>query len=146
MAVELPPIAKAARALLLAVEQAATAFPRRHRYGLGEELRGNAREVNRLCNRAWRDVGRRLHWTVQLQWAIDELKTSLQLGQELHAFRSFREFDALIRQAENLGNQAGAWRRSQQHPNGRNAAPRAGTAARRDTGHALRHGTAGANP
>ena len=124
MAYDLPPIAKAARSMLVAIERAATAFPRRHRYGLGEELRGNAREVMRICNRAWRDTANRLRWIVDLQWAIDELKTSLQVGKELHAFRSFGEFESLIRLAEDLGKQAGAWRRSQQHPNGQNAGPR----------------------
>jgi hypothetical protein len=123
MAYELPPIAKASRTMLVMVEQAATTFPRRHRYGLGEELRANAREVARLCNRAWRDRARQLYWTEQLRWAVDEIKTTLQLGQELKAFRSFKEFDALIRKAEDLGRQAGAWHRHQQHPNGQNAAP-----------------------
>ena len=122
MAYDLPPIAKLSRTLLVAIEQAATAFPRRHRYGLGEELRGNAREVARLCNRAWRDRARQAYWTDQLVWAIDEVKVSLQLGQELRAFRSFGEFEALIRMAEDLGRQAGAWKRSQQHPKGQSAA------------------------
>ena len=145
MAYDLPPIAKAARSMLVAVEQAATAFPKKHRHGLGDDLRANARDIVRECNRAWRDTARRLHWTCQLQWAIDELKTSLQVGQELKAFRSFREFESLIRAAEDLGKQAGAWRRSQQHPNGQNAVPRAAAAARQDTGHAPRLGHHGAN-
>jgi hypothetical protein len=145
MAHDLPPIAKAARSMLVAVEQAASAFPRRHRYGLGEDLRRNARDLMRGCNRAWRDSAQRLRWTIELQWTIDELKTSLQIGQELKAFRSFGEFDSLIRKAEDIGKQAGAWRRSQQHPNGQNAAPRAAVAARQDTGHAPRPKHHGAN-
>ncbi len=124
MAYDLPPIAKAARSLLVAIEQAVTAFPRRHRYGLGEELRTNARDVMRGCNRAWRDSTNKLRRIIELQWAIDELKTSLQVGQELKAFRSFGEFESLIRLAEDLGKQAGGWCRSQQHPNGQNAGPR----------------------
>jgi hypothetical protein len=124
MAYDLPPIAQLANRLLVAIEQAVAAFPRRHRHGLGEELRGNARQVARLCNRAWRDRVRQLHWTDQLVWAVDEVKLSLQIAKELHAFRSFREFEVLIRLAEDLGKQAGAWKRHQQHPKGQSAASR----------------------
>jgi hypothetical protein len=131
MAFELPPIVQVSRRLLVEIEQAATAFPRRHRYGLGEELRGNAREVARLCNRAWRDRARQLHWTEQLVWAIDEMKVSLQLGQQLKVFRSFGQFEDLIRLAEDLGKQAGAWKRKQeQHPKGQSS-PAATPPARR---------------
>jgi hypothetical protein len=118
---DLPPIQKLAMQLSAAIEEAAVAFPRRHRYGLGEELRGNLRQVLRLCNRAWRDRKRQMHWTEQLVWAIDEAKLSLQLAQQVKAFRSFREFEKLIRMAEDLGRQAGAWKRAQQqHPKGQN--------------------------
>jgi hypothetical protein len=130
MAFDLPPIAQLANRVLVEIEQAATAFPRRHRYGLGEELRANARTVARLCNRAWRDRARQLHWTEQLVWAVDELKLSIKIGQELSAFRSFKQFHALILLAEDLGRQAGGWKREQQHPKGQSS-PAATPPARR---------------
>jgi hypothetical protein len=147
MAFDLPPIAHAARRLLVEVEQAATVFPRRHRYGLGEELRANAREIARLCNRAWRERSRQLHWTEQLVWAIDEVKLSLQIGQQVKAFRSFAQFESLIRLAEDLGNQAGAWKRHQQHPKGQSS-PAAQPQARRAQTLSTRAASAsvGANP
>ncbi len=122
MAYDLPPIARLAQRLLVDIEQVVATFPRKHRYGLGEELRSNARDAARLCNRAWRDKPRQRHWTEQLVWAVDEVKLSLQLAKELHAFRSFVQFEALIRLAEDLGRQAGGWKRQQQHPKGQNAA------------------------
>ena len=122
MAFDLPPIAKAAERLLLEIEQAVRSFPRYHKYALGTDLRAQAMEVARLCHRAWRDRARQRHWTDQLVWAIDELKLSLQLGQTLRAFTSFRRFEQLIRLAEDLGRQAGGWKRQQQHPNGQNSA------------------------
>lgn len=123
MSFALPPIAKAAERLLVEIEQAVRTFPRFHKYALGQDLRGQAMQVARLCNRAWRDRARQLQWTDQLVWAIDEVKLSLQLGQSIRAFRSFNQFEQLIRLAEDLGKQAGGWKRQQQqHPKGQNPA------------------------
>ncbi len=121
MAFDLPPIAKTAERLLVEIEQAVRAFPRYHKYAIGQDLRTQAMAIARLCNRAWRDRPRQLHWTDQLIWAIDEVKLSLQLAQHLRAFRSFHQFEQLIRLAEDLGKQAGGWKRQQQqHPKGQN--------------------------
>jgi hypothetical protein len=122
MTFALPPIAKAAERLLVEIEQAVRAFPRYHKYALGQDLRAQAMTVSRLSNRAWRDRARQLHWTDQLVWAIDEVKLSLQLGQSIRAFRSFNQFEQLIRLAEDLGKQAGGWKRQQQHPKGQSPA------------------------
>jgi hypothetical protein len=116
----LPPIAKVAEQLTLEIEQAVRRFPQYHKYAIGKDLREQALQVVRLCNRAWRDRVRQRYWTDQLVWAIDELKLSLQIGSKLHAFTSFRQFEQLIRLAEDLGRQAGGWKRQQQHPKGQN--------------------------
>jgi hypothetical protein len=123
---ELPPIAKLSERLLLDVEQAVRRFVRYHRYALGADLRRQAAEVRRLVDRAWRDKPRQLHWTTELVWAIDELKLSLQLGSQLRAFASFGQFEGLIRTTEDLGRQAGGWKRQQQHPKGQNPPPSSG--------------------
>jgi hypothetical protein len=131
MAHSLPPIDALAKRLMREVYQATDGFSRAHRYGVGEDLRRDARVLPRLCNRAWRDRPRQRHWTEQLVWAIDEVKIGLQLAKELHAFRGLRQFEALIRLAEDLGRQAGAWKRAQQHPKGQSspaAVPPAGRA------------------
>ena len=51
--------------------------------------------------------------------------TESQLAKDLHAFRSFAQFEALIRTAEDLGRQVGGWLRAQQpsHPKGQSPAP-----------------------
>ena len=87
MAHELPPIVKDAERLLVDIEQAVARFVRNHRYALGTDLRRQATEVLRHCNRAWRDRSRQRHWVGELVWAIDELKLSLQIGQQLRVFR-----------------------------------------------------------
>ena len=73
MSFALPPIVKLAERLLLEIEQAVRSFPRHHKYTLGTDLRQQAMEVVRLCNRAWRDRARQGHWTERLVWAIDEI-------------------------------------------------------------------------
>ncbi|WP_346839793.1 four helix bundle protein [Microbulbifer sp. SAOS-129_SWC] len=108
---QLPEIAKKAERLLIDIEQAVRGFPRYHKYTLGTDLRNQAMAVLRLCHRAWRDRSRQPHWVSELTWAIDELKLSLQLGSQLRAFRSFRQFESLIRLAEEVGRCAGGWRR-----------------------------------
>jgi hypothetical protein len=123
MRLDLPPIVKLAERLLLEIEQAVRDFSHYHKYAIGKELRKQARRAHRLCHRAWRDRDRQLHWTKRLVWAIDEIKQSLQLAKLLKALRSFNQFEALIRVAEDLGRQAGGWKRQQeQHPKSQNPA------------------------
>jgi hypothetical protein len=139
MTSDLPPIYKLAEQLLTAVELAvggatstgssdtvprASGFAKKNRRGLGEDLRDQAMTIVRHCNRAWYDKPRKLHWTGELKWAIDEIKISLRLGQRLRAFRSFAEFETLIRLAEDLGRQAGGWHCQLQQHQGQNAASR----------------------
>ncbi|UZW62722.1 four helix bundle protein [Lysobacter enzymogenes] len=124
MAYDLPPIAKAAARLLVEIEQAVQRFARRHRHATGADLRAQAMHVARLVNRAWRDRSRQLHWVTELAWAVDELRLTMQLAKEVKAFRSFGQFEALIRQVEDLGRQAGGWKRQQEHLKGQSPAPR----------------------
>ncbi|MEN6538887.1 MAG: four helix bundle protein [Mizugakiibacter sp.] len=123
MAFDLPPIAKAAERLLVEIEQAVRAFPRCHKYVIGKDLREQAMLVVRLCHRAWRDRSQQARWTAELVWAIDELRLTVQLGSRIKAFRSFAQFEQLIRLVEDLGRQAGGWKRQQQqHLKGQNPA------------------------
>jgi len=124
---ELPPIAKLSERLLLDIEQAVGRFVRKHRYSIGADLRSQAMQVRRLVDRAWRDRAQLLHWTTELVWAIDDLKLTLQLGSQLRAFNSFVQFEGLIRTTEDLGRQAGGWKRQQQHPKDQNPPPRTGS-------------------
>jgi hypothetical protein len=146
MPFDLPPIAKLAERILVDVEQAVRGFPRYHRYAIGADLRNQAAQVMRLCNRAWRDRAAQLQWTTDLVWAIDELKLSLQIGSKVHAFQTFAQFESLIVLGEELGRQAGGWKRQQQHPKGQNPAANAPRGVRPDTEYPSRLKSSGANP
>ncbi|MFZ5698764.1 MAG: four helix bundle protein [Pseudomonadota bacterium] len=145
MKAELPDIAKLAERLLCDIEQAVKAFPRYHKYSLGSELREQAMLVTRLCHRAWRDRSKQAQWVSELVWAIDEMKISLQLGSMIRAFKSFAQFEQLIRATEELGKRAGGWKKSLhqkgQNPGQDNAPERAQILS----GHAA-SADAGANP
>ena len=104
---------------MLEIEQAVRRFPRYHKYTHGSRLRDQAMAVTQLAHRAWRDQAQRPRWTTDLVWAVDELKLSLQLGKQIQAFVSFRQFDMLARLASDLGKQCGGWRK-QQHRDSQN--------------------------
>ena len=123
MSFDLPPIAKAAERLLLEIERAVSAFPRRHRYTAGNGLREQAMKVTEIVHRAWRERSRQAEWADTLRWEIDGLKIRLQLCSRLHAFTSPGLFWDLAKQAKALGKQAGGWHRqlSGNHPKGQSA-------------------------
>ena len=124
MSANLPPIVKLAERLMLEVERAVRAFPRYHKYSLGQELRQQCRDVVRLCYRAWRARDQQQVLLPALVEGVDDIKLSLQLGSQLRAFRSFDQFEALLRVALDLGRQAGGWRRQVlSHPKGQNPEP-----------------------
>lgn len=108
---QLPEITKKAERLVADIDHAVCSFARYHKYTLGTDMRSQAMAVLRLCHRAWRDRKRQQHWVSELIWAIDELKLTLQLGSQLHAFKSFAQFELLIRAAEAVGRRAGGWKR-----------------------------------
>lgn len=114
MAFEIPPIARVAERLLKEVEETVRRFPRYHKYTFGSDLRREAMHVARLTHRAWRDHDQQTHWLRRLAFAIDDLKLSLQLGKQIEAFASFRQFEMLARIAADLGRQCGGWLKQRQ--------------------------------
>ena len=143
----LPPIAQLARRFLVEVEQAVRGFSRYHRYALGADLRKQAMQLVVLCHRAWRDRGGVAHWVNRLVWAVDEIKIALQLGSEIRAFRSFGVFEQLILMAEDIGRQAGGWKRQlMQHPNGQNPAASSRPECAKTLSARTASATAGAKP
>lgn len=120
MTFDLPPIVKLAERLLAEIEAAVRRFPRSYRYTHGSDLRAHAMKVAKLCHRAWRDRSRQTQWTSELVYAIDDLKLTMRLGQQIHAYVSFRQFEALYRLAIDLGRQCGGWLK-QQRLKGQNA-------------------------
>lgn len=95
MQTELPPIVKQAQRLVADIENAVRRFSRYHKYTIGQDLRSQAMAVTRAAFRAWRDQTRQVQRAHELAIAIDELKLSLQLGKDVKAFGSFREFEII---------------------------------------------------
>ena len=108
-----PPIVRLAERLVVALEECVRRFSRYHKYTLGTELRQQAHHVYRLAYKAWRDKAKQLDWLTQLVWAVDDLKLSLQLGQQLKAFASFGQFEQLAILAADMGKQTGGWYKQQ---------------------------------
>ena len=111
MSYELPPIVKAAERLMGEIETAVMRFARAHKYGVGEDLRRQVMMVARLAHKAWRNRERQNERIEQLGDAIDDLKLIMQLGQQVKAFASFAQFEALARLAGDLGRQCGGWKK-----------------------------------
>ena len=105
------PLWRDANALLLAIERAVQHFPRYHKYALGTDLRRQAMGICRLVVRAYSDKARQTEQVRRLVLAVDDLKVLIQLGKELQAFRRFDEFEAIARQAVDVGRQSGGWYR-----------------------------------
>jgi hypothetical protein len=106
---ELPKIVKDAARGRAMIEEACTRMSRQHRYESGKDLRVSARLVVRTALRVWRKPGERLSRLEDLCAAIDWLKLDLQLSKDVHAFRSWKEFEAIVRLVDEVGRQSGGW-------------------------------------
>jgi len=106
------PIWRDSARLGVLIEEAVRGFPRYYKYTLGSDLRRQAMTVRRLLVRALNAAGaERPRQVERLALAVDDLKFMLQLGQELRAFHSFRQFEAIAALAVEVGRQSGHWRR-----------------------------------
>src|SRR5688572_19324003 len=99
MRTDLPDIWKDAQRVRAALRQAVMRMGRDDRYSTGTELNDDARKVVRAVRLAClqRDPRRKRQLAQLLSDAIDELKDSMQLAQDVSAFRSVAEFEAVAR-------------------------------------------------
>lgn len=128
---------------MTALEEATGRFARRHKYGVGADLRTQAMAVARLVQRAWRNRDRQVEHVRELATAVDDLKLSMQLADSVSAFRSGNEFESIARLVSELGRQCGGWLKSLQS-NGLNvpgdpSVQRASTLSARDASLAEAH-------
>lgn len=93
------------------IEIAVSRFPRRHRYTVGARLSEEILEVAMCAHGAWRNRENQAGRLEELAAAIDRLKLRMQLAQQVHAFASFAQFEALARVAADLGRQCGGWQK-----------------------------------
>ncbi len=126
-----PPIISLAERIVVQMEIAVQRFARYHKYTLGTDLRKQSLEVYRLAHRAWRDKSQQIQWLTQLVWAVDELKLSMQLAQQLNVFASFGQFEQLAQLVATMGQQTGGWYKQQVQ--GQKPLPHAATEARPKT-------------
>ena len=99
--------------LLVETENAVRKFPRYHKYAVGAELRRQAMNLCRSIVRAAAQgqAGQEAELE-RLVFAVEDIKTSIQLAKELQAFASFAEFARMAELAVTVGKQSGGWRKS----------------------------------
>src|SRR4051812_46581304 len=109
MRTQLPEIAKAAARLRATIENAWTRCARRHKFGVGADLRDQATAVSRAVHRAWRDRGNQLQRVRELVILVDDLRLTAQLAKDVEAYASFEEFEVIVRLIDDVGRQSGGW-------------------------------------
>ena len=106
------PIWKDAVALATLLEEAVRRFPRYHKYALGTDLRRQAYAVCRGVVVANGEREGRARAVERLAVTVEKLKLLVQMGKEVKAFASFKEFERAAELAVALSKQSGGWRRS----------------------------------
>ncbi len=117
---ELPKIVKDAARVRAMIEVAVTGMSRKHKYASGLDLRVAARLVVVAALAVWRDRERKFASLSMLCTTIDGLKLDLQLAKDVDAFRSWNEFEAIVRLVDEVGRQSGGWLK-RLTPKGQNA-------------------------
>jgi hypothetical protein len=87
------PLWRDASRLTVQLEHAVRGFPRYHKYAIGADLRRQALTVCRLIIVANTAIQDRASAVERLVLAVEELKLLIQMGKELRAFRSFKQFE-----------------------------------------------------
>jgi len=104
-------IYKTAMDLAVVMDKEVRTFSRAHKYSLGLEIKGITLDILRLIAQA-NNQNDRLQKLVVLCIKVEELKILCNLGKEVKAFNSFKQFMLIIEQVMNLMRQAEGWRRS----------------------------------
>ena len=109
--------------LVLEVEAAVDAFPRKRKFGLGQEIRDLAYGGYKLAEKAWLSPSwseKQHGFLGELIELNDELKRRLNIAREMQAFSKAR-FQHVTEVAVGVGRQATGWRKSFKHPKGQNS-------------------------
>ena len=105
------PIYKAAMDLVVSMDKVVRMFPHSQKYSLGMEMKSTAFQLLRLIVQANTQKDR-IQKLNELCVKGEELKLLCNVGKEVEAFRSFKQFMLIIEQVMNLMRQAEGWRRS----------------------------------
>jgi hypothetical protein len=105
------PIYKVAMDVAVRVDAVVQRFAKGHKYTLGGRLRETTLDVVMLVARCNRRAERARQLPLLCD-RIEELKLMVNLGKEVKAFSSFKQFAELMDQVVMLARQAEAWRRA----------------------------------
>jgi hypothetical protein len=110
---DLPKVVKDAQRARACIYESVSRMPRRHKYGVGQQLDASAEAVVMAINDFWREAEpvRKLEFAREMCRQIDRLMFRLQLANEVHAFRSFAEFESVARIVAEVGSQSGGLRK-----------------------------------
>jgi hypothetical protein len=126
--IQLPPIYRDCRRLLLHTEEVVRRFSRYHKYTVGTDLRQQAMVLMRGVHVAVYDKPNQARHVQALVWQVDSYKLTLQLAIELGAFvvnagtnskktsPGFAAFETAAQLAGQIGKQCGGWQKSVANP------------------------------
>ena len=104
------PIFKLALDLVVSLDLIVRKFPQYHKYILGTELRLGALTILRKIARANKRQDR-AHYLSELCDQIEDFKLLCNVGREVGAFQSVKQFSQVMEQVMHLARQAEGWRR-----------------------------------
>ncbi len=102
------PVFKKAMELTVYLEQVVRNFSRYHKYGIGAELRQQARQIIGLIIKA-NSCGDKTPTLRELATACEQMKMLVVLTKELKAFQSFKSFQHAANLATSLCRQSEGW-------------------------------------
>jgi len=106
------PIYKKAVELAVHLEQSVRGFARYHKYALGADLRGLARNIAALVIKANSQRDKVITLT-ELRDKCEEMKFLITMGKEVKAFKNFTQFQTAAVFAVDLCRQSEGWLGSQ---------------------------------
>ncbi len=106
------PIYKKAMELSVFVEKSVRDFSRYHKYTIGSDLRDKSRELVVKIVKA-NSTREKLPLLTELRDQAEELKIICNIGKEVGAFKSFKQFQKTAELIVNICRQAEGWLKSQ---------------------------------
>lgn len=103
------PVWREATRLMVEIENVVRCFSKYHRYTVGAELRSVVMRIGQVLHRAFSRKNNKHKLVQQLAELIEDLKLQIQIAKELHAFRSFAQFESISVLVVSLGKQVGGW-------------------------------------
>jgi len=105
------PIYTATMKLVVYIETIVRGFEKYHKYTIGLQLRERSQRLLFMIAKA--NMSTQKHQILhELRNTCEEFKMTIQIAKELHAFRSFKQFEHSARLAVDVCKQSQAWLRA----------------------------------